>query len=301
MAIKNQKTPPLTAVLTPASQSSLQSFDNYGEDNEDNIVDNINNTFLTLGKKLRQAREAKNLTPEAIAKQLFVGKQLIIDLENDDYRGMGASVYARGHLISYAKLLHLEVEPLLAEFAKLTQGMSAPVHQSMPLAQATTFHDGTEPQRHWFFYVAIIIITITLVLWGYNHYKQYKYSAAENLAKTSAVAAVNANAPDNISPVTSPQELQIEPLLQSATVGDGSSAVSAQENNSKPKSSSKKTTRIPLPEPNNANSRVKISSSAPLSSEPTTPSSAALPDVSASQLQLLTSSSPQFQEPYKED
>lgn len=150
---------------------------------------------LTPGQQLRHAREAKNLAQDAVAKQLFVSKQLIADLEDDDYTRMGATVFARGHMVSYAKLLGLDVNPLLEKFAQYEGSLSkeschvvnaVPSQGLKPIAMHSCQHN------YWLIYAAVFVVIITLVFWGYSHYKTYKATVVtpENINITTIPSAV---------------------------------------------------------------------------------------------------------------
>jgi cytoskeletal protein RodZ len=90
----------------------------------DNIINNKNfspNPALmqTLGAKLKQQREVKNFTVEAIAQQMHISKNIINCMEKNDYSSIVAPIYARGYLRSYAKIVNLPEEEILEEFEKL--------------------------------------------------------------------------------------------------------------------------------------------------------------------------------------
>lgn len=136
-------------------------------------INNEEAPSLTLGQRLKMAREAKGLTVEAIARQLFVGKQLIMGLEEDDYSKIGAPVYVRGHIISYAKLLNItDIAPLLTELAKFDTKLknADQVSPSLPGRMANTSQD---KRRCGLFCVAIILVIIALIAFGYSYYRKY--------------------------------------------------------------------------------------------------------------------------------
>jgi cytoskeletal protein RodZ len=93
---------------------------------------------LSLGKQLSKAREARHLSENDVAQQLLLSKQLIIDLENDNYSRIVAPVYARGYLKAYAGFLGLSVDNILADFEKLNI-------YSQPKLESTT---STEVQKN---------------------------------------------------------------------------------------------------------------------------------------------------------
>lgn len=66
------------------------------------------------GAGLRRAREAAGFTHEDVAARLKVPGRVIGVLESDDWSSLGAPVFVRGLLRSYARLLKLDIEVELA-------------------------------------------------------------------------------------------------------------------------------------------------------------------------------------------
>lgn len=66
------------------------------------------------GARLRQGREVAGLSREDISARLKVPARVIAVLESDDWSSLGAPVFVRGQLRSYARLLGLDLEPELA-------------------------------------------------------------------------------------------------------------------------------------------------------------------------------------------
>ena len=65
-----------------------------------------------LGVKLRAARELKGLTPEDISQSEKIPTGMVNALERGDYSNMGASVYVRGFVRSYARAVSLDIREL---------------------------------------------------------------------------------------------------------------------------------------------------------------------------------------------
>jgi len=65
-----------------------------------------------MGQCLRQAREAAGLDVTTVAARLRMQKTLILALEAGDWSRLGAPVFVRGHLRSYARLLGIELDGL---------------------------------------------------------------------------------------------------------------------------------------------------------------------------------------------
>jgi cytoskeleton protein RodZ len=73
------------------------------------MQDSVQQTLFAdpLGLRLRNAREGKHWTREAVAQQLKLPTAVIEAIEKEDWARLGAPVYARSYLGSYVRLLGL--------------------------------------------------------------------------------------------------------------------------------------------------------------------------------------------------
>ncbi|WP_417498513.1 helix-turn-helix domain-containing protein [Lysobacter yangpyeongensis] len=67
------------------------------------------------GAALRQAREAAGMSVEQVASQLRMTVRAVANLEADDWSSLGAPVFVRGQLRSYARLLGVDIEPYIEQ------------------------------------------------------------------------------------------------------------------------------------------------------------------------------------------
>lgn len=67
------------------------------------------------GAALRQAREAAGLSIEQAASQLHMTVRSVANLEADDWSSLGAPVFVRGQLRSYARLLDVDIQPYIEQ------------------------------------------------------------------------------------------------------------------------------------------------------------------------------------------
>lgn len=63
------------------------------------------NAAVELGRELVRAREARGWTAQQVAERLHLASSLLLDLEQGRVHRVGAPVYARGFLRSYARLV----------------------------------------------------------------------------------------------------------------------------------------------------------------------------------------------------
>ncbi|WP_414495138.1 helix-turn-helix domain-containing protein [Stenotrophomonas maltophilia] len=72
-------------------------------------------TAAGCGTRLRQAREAAGLTLEDVGSRLRMPVQVVKSLEEEQWQKLGAPVFVRGQLRSYARLLNVDVSKLLEQ------------------------------------------------------------------------------------------------------------------------------------------------------------------------------------------
>lgn len=117
------------------------------------------------GCNLREAREARNLTLEAVAKQLHIDIVLVRALEDDDYSRFAAPIFVTGNLRAYARLLGLTPEPLIEAYQNL--GTAAPP----PLERVAYLNHQPEPVStaqvpRWLVYVLVVaVVAVVILIW----------------------------------------------------------------------------------------------------------------------------------------
>ena len=74
-----------------------------------------------IGSTLRRAREAKGMAVSDVAKVLRIDPRHIEAVESEDYSKVSGSVFVRGYVRNYARLLGLDPVPLIAAFDRSGQ------------------------------------------------------------------------------------------------------------------------------------------------------------------------------------
>lgn len=74
---------------------------------------------MTPGVRLRTAREGLNKTQQEVAQTLCLKLSIVESIETDSYEHMPSSVFVRGYLRSYAKLLNIDPEEVIELFNRL--------------------------------------------------------------------------------------------------------------------------------------------------------------------------------------
>jgi cytoskeletal protein RodZ len=74
---------------------------------------------LTLGEKLRQARESRGITISEVAEQTRISALYLESIENNDYRGLPGGIFNKGFVKSYAKYVGIDDQEALQDYARL--------------------------------------------------------------------------------------------------------------------------------------------------------------------------------------
>lgn len=84
---------------------------------------------MTIGTQLRQARSEQKRSLSEVARETKIQGWVLEALEEDRLQEQMSPVYVKGLLTTYAKTLHLTLEPLLAQLAA---PQPAPVQEALP-------------------------------------------------------------------------------------------------------------------------------------------------------------------------
>lgn len=80
---------------------------------------------MSLGERFRAAREQRGLTLSEVAEQLRIRSVYLAAIEEENWPAIGAPVYTRGFLRTYARFLNLDPEEAVADYMKAAGGAPA--------------------------------------------------------------------------------------------------------------------------------------------------------------------------------
>jgi len=72
--------------------------------------------YLSIGAQLGEARVKHTLTIETVANELNLDASIIEAIENDDHENLPAPIFVQGYVRSYARLVGLPEEELVASY-----------------------------------------------------------------------------------------------------------------------------------------------------------------------------------------
>jgi cytoskeleton protein RodZ len=114
----------------------------------------------SLGTMLREARERFGLSVADVAAQIKFAPRQIEALEADDFKHLPEAAFLRGFVRSYAKILHLDAQPLLAALpqAKTATAELTPASVEVPYPAAPV----SQKQTHILLGAALLLAVIAV-------------------------------------------------------------------------------------------------------------------------------------------
>jgi len=145
-----------------------------------------------LGEEFRSAREARGLTLSDVAEQIHIRSVYLNAIENEDWTAIGAPVYVRGFIRTYARFLALDAEDAVAMFNRY-----APVERAVATAALTSSDDrgGSGPSL-W----VLIGALVAVVLVGFVGYEYWQYLQGNTAREPIAAATAQPGATESGSP-----------------------------------------------------------------------------------------------------
>jgi len=121
--------------------------------------------MAALGDEFRSAREARGLTLSDVAEQIHIRSVYLSAIENEDWPSIGAPVYVRGFIRTYARFLGLDGEAAVAAF-----NQAAPPERPSPVVAAERGRGG--PSLWAILGVAIAVVLVAFVAYEWWSYTQ---------------------------------------------------------------------------------------------------------------------------------
>ncbi|MEM8769784.1 MAG: helix-turn-helix domain-containing protein, partial [Pseudomonadota bacterium] len=117
------------------------------------------------GSELRETREGMEVSVREVADALNLPARVIEALESDDYEGLPPTVFTRGYLRSYARLLELSPDALLSRYPEVTEEVDVITGESAVTPAASA---DSNPQLLYggFALAALVVIVLAWVFLG---------------------------------------------------------------------------------------------------------------------------------------
>jgi cytoskeleton protein RodZ len=154
----------------------------------------MNESAVPPGAKLKAERERRGLSAQKAADELHLDRWVIDALEADDYKRIGPTVYARGHLKKYAALLGLPAAEILAGYESRPPGPVETTSAGPSMLLST--RDEGPAFGHWSPAQIVGCLVAALLLAGVLWWKPWHQRSKAPVSSPPAAAASMAAKPD---------------------------------------------------------------------------------------------------------
>jgi len=132
-------------------------------DSEGEVSTTPKASHISPGELLKEAREAKDMDVADVARDLHLDRATIVALEADDDSGLPAAIFVRGYLRSYAALVRIPADELVAEYDSRAGSDVPPLVVEQPSIE--TESSGRVTRVFW---LLVVVIVIGALLWWYS-------------------------------------------------------------------------------------------------------------------------------------
>ncbi|WP_327318260.1 helix-turn-helix domain-containing protein [Streptomyces sp. NBC_01235] len=193
---------------------------------------------FSIGRALQQARIAAGLTVGDVSTATRVRIVIIHAIEADDFAPCGGDVYARGHIRTLARAVHLDPAPLIERYDATHGGRPAPT-PAAPLFEA----ERIRPERRGPNWTAAMVAAIVAVVGfvGFTAFKggddgASKEQVAEGTPSTGKTASPTPKTDKSADKTPEPSDSAIAAAPQDkvtvqVSATDGRSWISAKDHN----------------------------------------------------------------------
>lgn len=193
-------------------------MENISENNAGQENKPVENPATSLGKMLCEARERLGMTVEDVASQIKFAPRQIEALEAEDFQRLPEAAFLRGFVRSYAKILHLDPQTLLAALPqkKAVQGDLIPDSVGEPFPNV---HSVLRQNFIWLSAALLLIMIVAgFAFWHFTTPPEQP-QAAQVESPISLPAEIQITAPTQPIPevpVIEPVEPKMQALAQSS-------------------------------------------------------------------------------------
>jgi cytoskeleton protein RodZ len=175
---------------------------------------------VSVGRALQQARITAGLTVDEVSSATRVRIAIVHAIEADDFAPCGGDVYARGHLRTLARAVHLDPAPLIAQYDAEHGGRPAPT-PAAPLFEA----ERIRPERRGPNWTAAMVAAIVVVI-GFVGFTAFKGGGDDSDAKSQLA---DGGAAPATSKSASPTPKKDKPAAPSGEPTDSAIAAAPQD------------------------------------------------------------------------
>lgn len=154
---------------------------------------------LTLGEKLRQAREERGFTLSEVADQTRISGLYLESIENDEYRTLPGGIFNKGFVKSYAKFVGINEQEALTDYSALISKTDIIENPELKLYRPEVLTDGPSGISNApTIILAVVILSLMSVgVWFLVNYLRPPEGPVAANTQTKANANINATTPSD--------------------------------------------------------------------------------------------------------
>jgi len=176
----------------------------------------------TAGEVLLQERQRLGLNEKEVADQLHITMHYVKALESNSYEKLPGAVFAKGYIKSYALLLGLDAEDLLARYDEFNTEQQAKIEEASRQLRARRKKDRNKP---------LVIVSLLVFVGGFLGLWSVNSYFGDDAVSEMPTTAESTNSADGIRPALSRQaerQLTTQPQLTLEVDAEESPAPSLQ-------------------------------------------------------------------------
>jgi cytoskeleton protein RodZ len=136
-----------------------------------------------LGQQLREAREARGLSVDDVARGTRIRAAYIRALEEEHFADLPAPVYVRGFLRNYATFLGLDAEELIGELEQGRGGAFQPQHRPKPQQYSAPVWRGPSPRG--MAGAVLLVLLVGFIAFIFRQYSEFTASRSTSVFAAS--------------------------------------------------------------------------------------------------------------------
>jgi cytoskeletal protein RodZ len=145
-----------------------------------------------LGERFRAAREARGLSLSDVSEQTRIRSVYLAAIEDENWSAIGAPVYIRGFLRTYARFLGLDADDVVAEFSGAVPEAAPAVAAPAPASYAVGQSSGGRSLSPLIWVAAVVAVALIAFVF-YNELTMHQRQAADALPSNTAAATAAAS------------------------------------------------------------------------------------------------------------
>ncbi len=159
---------------------------------------------LTLGEKLREAREERDITISEVAEQTRISSQYLECIENNDYRSLPGGIFNKGFVKTFAKYVGVDEQEALVDYSRIVAANEEIGEPELKLYKPEVLTDDKSGSSMIpTIIVAVVILGLMTggILWLISYLRQ---PSAPPIANKSASTNTNQSSDTQVNTETSP-------------------------------------------------------------------------------------------------